>query len=84
MIGISLDSPAANSRFARRRGFPFPLLSDQERATALAYGACRLRTAPMAKRITYLVGADGKVEKVWSRLSPAAHSRQVLNHLQHG
>ena len=40
ILGASCDPVEANAAFAARFGFPFPLLSDADRQTCLAYGAC--------------------------------------------
>jgi peroxiredoxin Q/BCP len=85
VLGISFDSPAANALFSRRWQIPFPLLSDRERSAGRAYGACKSPSSPAAKRITYLIGADGRVEQAWSGLPPAEHARVVLEYLsRHG
>ena len=82
VLGISFDSVEANARFARCEQFPFRLLSDTKRTVGIAYGACKTPDAPAAKRITYLIDAQGRVEKVWQELKPAEHARAVVAHLQ--
>ena len=81
VLGISFDSPAANALFSRRWRIPFPLLSDRERSAGRAFGACKSSSSPAAKRITYLIGADGRVEQVWAGLPPAEHARVVAEYL---
>jgi peroxiredoxin len=58
------------------------LLSDQGRNIGVAYGVCKSRNAPVAKRVTYLIDAQGKVEKAWARLKPAEHATAVIEYLQ--
>jgi peroxiredoxin Q/BCP len=81
VLGISFDTPASNAIFAKRYQFPFALLSDEDRTVCMAYGACNSKEAPVAKRITYLIDAHGKVEKTWARLKPAEHAGAVLAYL---
>ena len=38
VLGISIDSPAANAAFAKQIGVTFPLLSDMNRKVLTAYG----------------------------------------------
>ena len=44
----------------------------------MAYGACDTRDAEYARRITYLIGADGRIEKSWPKVSPSTHPEEVL------
>lgn len=44
----------------------------------MAYGACDDPKAGSAKRISYLIGADGKVKKAYASVKPAEHPAQVL------
>ncbi len=44
----------------------------------MAYGACDSAEAKTAKRITYVIGPDGKIQKAYSKVSPAEHPEQVL------
>jgi len=82
VVGVSFDSPQDNARFAAQERFPFPLLSDQNRELAVKVGAADSPKALWARRISYLVGADGKVLKVYPKVSPASHAKEVLEDLQ--
>jgi peroxiredoxin Q/BCP len=72
---------ADNAAFARKFGFDFPLLCDTTRTVGMAYGACEEPTAGTARRISYLVGPDGKVRKVYPKVNAAAHPEEVLKDL---
>jgi peroxiredoxin Q/BCP len=78
ILGVSFDEPVANAAFVKAEGFPFRLLSDTDRTLARAVGAAASETQPVASRISYLVGADGKVRKVYDEVSPASHAGDVL------
>ena len=67
--------------FARKEGFDFPLLSDERREVGLAYGACDSPDAGAARRITYVIGADGRVAAAYPKVSPASHAREVVDFL---
>jgi thioredoxin-dependent peroxiredoxin len=71
----------ANAAFAERFQFPFPLLCDTQRAIGMAYGACDDPKASAAKRISYIIGADGRIKKAYPKVEPAAHPKQVLQDL---
>jgi peroxiredoxin len=70
-----------NAAFVQKEGFPFPLLSDESRAAGLAYGACDSPEARSARRISYVIGADGRIEAAYPAVSPASHAREVLEFL---
>lgn len=75
---MSFDTAAANSKFKTKFSFPFPLLCDTERKLGLAYGACDDAKAATPKRISVVVGPDGKVKQVYDKVDARAHPAQVL------
>lgn len=81
ILGVSFDAPEANAAFVNQEGFPFRLLSDRNRALALAVGAAETAEQPVATRISYLVGRDGKVRKAYAGVVPATHAEAVLSDL---
>ena len=68
----------ANARFAEEQAFPYPLLCDTERQICLGYGACQDKSDGAAKRISYLIGVDGKIEKAYLEVAAREHPEQVL------
>lgn len=82
VLGVSFDSPADNARFAAEQRFPFRLLSDSSRQLAVQVGAADSPDAGYPKRMSYLVGGDGRVLKVYPKVDPATHAQQVLKDLQ--
>jgi peroxiredoxin Q/BCP len=81
ILGVSFDPPASNEAFVEAEHLPFRLLSDADRKLALAVGAADAATQPVARRISYLVGPDGKVRAVYDRVTPASHAQDVLRDL---
>lgn len=79
---MSFDPPAANAAFRAKYDFPFPLLSDTERTLGLAYGACPDAKAAMAKRISVVIDAEGRVAKLYEKVDARAHPQQVLDDLK--
>ncbi len=78
---MSFDTVSANAAFAKKFEFPFPLLCDVKREIGQAYGACDSPDASSAKRISYLVGPDGKIRKAYEKVSPPTHPQEVLDAL---
>jgi peroxiredoxin Q/BCP len=74
---VSYDSPETNRAFAERHHLPFVLLSDTDRALARAVGAA-IPLLPFPKRVSYLVGPDGRVLKAYPKVTPATHAEEVL------
>jgi peroxiredoxin Q/BCP len=78
ILGISFDTVSDNAAFAKKFDFNFPLLSDTDRKIGLAYGACQDASAQHAKRMSYLIGPDGRVRKAYPEVKAAAHPEEVL------
>ena len=86
VIGISPDTASSHDRFRARYGLPFYLLSDRDHAVAERYGAWGEKTSFGKKtvgilRSTFIVGEDGRIVKVFPRVSPEGHAQEVLEHL---
>lgn len=75
---MSFDTVAENAAFAQKCQFPFLLLCDTTRAIGLAYGACDNANAGYAKRISYVIDEEGKIEKAYNSVSPRNHPAEVL------
>jgi peroxiredoxin Q/BCP len=78
ILGISFDPPEANKKFAEKFKFPFRLLSDTDRKVGLAYGAADDPSARTAKRLTFVVGPDGKIEQAIETKDPAGQADALL------
>ena len=78
VLGVSFDDENANSAFRQKHGFPFPLLCDTDRAMGMAYGAAADKNARNARRIAFLIGADGKVVQAWNRVDVQSFAADVL------
>jgi peroxiredoxin Q/BCP len=61
VLGVSMDDLATQTKFADSLKLPFPLLSDEKGETARAYGVAG---DGYAKRVTFVIGKDGKVVDV--------------------
>ena len=81
ILGASFDTPEKNAAFAQKFGFNFPLLSDTDRKLGMAYGAADDPSAGSARRISYLIGPDGKIKKAYPKVNAAAHPEEILKDL---
>ncbi len=72
IFGISPDNTESHKKFAKEHDVPFPLLSDKDKVVAKAYGALGMMGL-MNKRITFVIGMDGKVKKIVEGLGAGKH-----------
>lgn len=83
MVGCSADSVQAQAKFKAKYGLNFPLLADTEFNVIEAYGARRMKSF-LGKtflgiiRMTFWIGDDGKIRKVWDKVSAKGHAAEVL------
>ncbi len=78
MLGISFDTPAENKAFAEKFGYDFPLLCDVDRKIGLAYHAAESPKDKYAKRFTYVIGPDGKIEQAIDTKDPGGQAAELL------
>ena len=86
VLGISPDAPAKLRRFREKEHITFPLLSDPERTVLTAYGAYGEKMNYGKKtmgviRSTFVVGADGKVEKAYYGVKATGHVERLRKDL---
>jgi peroxiredoxin Q/BCP len=75
IIGVSPDQPAKLKKFDEKYGLGFTLVSDLEHEIAEKYGVWVLKKNygkeyMGVQRSAFLVGADGKIEATWPKISP--------------
>jgi peroxiredoxin Q/BCP len=76
IIGVSRDSEASHREFVKKHELPFPLAADEDGAIAKSYGV--KSTMGFTERVSFLVGTDGRIVKVWPSVDPAIHADEVL------
>lgn len=76
IFGVSRDSSETHAEFRTSHHLPFSLVADESGALAQAYGVSS--TLGMDARVTFLVGADGRVAHIWPDVDPAVHANEVL------
>jgi peroxiredoxin Q/BCP len=83
VIGVSPDAMPPIEKFAKKYNLAFPLASDEDHKVAEAYGvwvqkSMYGKTYMGMERSSFLVGADGKIARIWRKVKPEAHAAQVL------
>ena len=75
VLGISVDDKNSHKAFVNKYNLNFPLLADTGGKVSAQYGVMGWI---MAKRITYIIGKDGKVKSVFSDVDVNKHSEEIL------
>ena len=76
IVGVSVDSTDSHKQFCAKESLTFKLLSDTDKKVVDEYGS--LGASGVASRNTFLIDPSGKIVKIWTRVSPAKHSEEVL------
>jgi peroxiredoxin Q/BCP len=83
VVGVSPDDVTTHAGFAAAHGLPQTLLADPDRTALEAYGAWGEkvlygRTSIGVIRSSVLIGADGRILKVWRRAQAKSHAERAL------
>jgi peroxiredoxin Q/BCP len=83
ILGVSPDRPAAQHKFKANHDLPFTLLCDVDKAAAQAYGVWKEKSMYGKKimgieRTTFLIGEDGRIQKIFSKVKAKGHAAEVL------
>ena len=87
VIGVSKDSVASHQKFAEKYDLPFVLLADPELQAIQAYGVWQEKknygkVSMGVVRTTYVIGKDGRIEKVMPKVKPDTNAAEILAYLQ--
>jgi peroxiredoxin Q/BCP len=87
ILGISPDSVGAQAKFKKKFELPFTLLADTDHQVAERYGVWKEKknygkTYMGVERTTFLIGRDGRVSRVFEKVSAAGHAAQVAQALE--
>jgi peroxiredoxin Q/BCP len=83
IVGVSPDSLRSHDRFRAKYGLSFPLASDEAKSMLDAYGVWVEKSLYGRKymgveRTTVLIDRDGRIARVWSKVTVPDHAREVL------
>jgi thioredoxin-dependent peroxiredoxin len=86
VLGVSIDSVKSHDKFAGKYKLPFTLLADDEKQIVNAYGVWGEKSFMGRKymgthRVTFLIGPDGRIRKIWPKVKPEEHAQEVLAEL---
>jgi thioredoxin-dependent peroxiredoxin len=83
VLGVSGDQLRANEKFRGKYDLDLPLASDTSHAMLNAYGVWGEKSFMGRKyqgitRATFLIGADGRVARIWPKVKVEGHAEEVL------
>jgi peroxiredoxin Q/BCP len=87
VVGCSGDSVEAQAKFKAKYNLNFPLLADTEFEVIGPYDARRMKSFFGKSflgivRMTFWIGPDGIIRKIWPKVVPRGHAAEVLAALQ--
>lgn len=83
VLGVSTDPAKSHAKFVEKFKLPFTLLADEDKKIVEAYGVWGQKTFMGRKywgthRVTFLIGPDGKIRRIWPKVKPEEHAAEVL------
>ena len=83
VLGVSTDPVKSHDKFVAKFKLPFLLLADEDKKIVAAYGVWGEKTFMGRKyqgthRVTFLIGSDGRIKKIWPQVKPDEHAEGVL------
>jgi thioredoxin-dependent peroxiredoxin len=83
VLGVSVDPVKAHDKFVEKYKLPFTLLADEDKKIVEAYGVWGQKSFMGRKymgihRVTFLIGPNGRIRKIWPKVKPEEHAAEVL------
>lgn len=83
ILGVSVDDVDSHKGFCAKEGLNFKLLADTKKEVTQKYGSVmEYNGMVLSARNTFLIGPDGMIKKVYTKVDPQKHSEDVLADLQ--
>ena len=83
ILGVSTDPVKSHDKFVEKFQMPFTLLADADKKIVQDYGVWGEkkfmgRTYEGTHRVTFLIGGDGRIKKIWPKVKIDEHVAEVL------
>jgi thioredoxin-dependent peroxiredoxin len=87
VIGVSTDDEKSHKKFETKYSLPFPLIADESKEIVEAYGVWGEKNMygkvyMGTMRTTFIIDANGVIQKIINKVDTKASSQQVLDILQ--
>ena len=85
-MGVSVDPVKSHAKFAEKHELPFRLLADEEKEVVTLYDVWGMkkfmgREYEGTYRMSFLIDPKGKIAKIYEKVKPELHAREVLDDL---
>ncbi|MBI3413114.1 MAG: thioredoxin-dependent thiol peroxidase [Candidatus Aenigmarchaeota archaeon] len=86
VIGVSPDSTESHRKFKKKHGLNFSLLSDPGKEICKSYGVWKKksfmgREFMGVERTTFIISEKGVIDKIFHKVNPVGHSKEILEFL---
>ena len=83
IVGVSVDTVDSHQQFCTKENLTFKLLADEKKEVVNQYGSVQTigKLGDVAARNTFLVDPQGTIRKVFLKVDPNPHSKEVLEAL---
>src|SRR5689334_12288062 len=83
IVGVSVDTVDSHQQFCTKENLTFKLLADEKKEVVNTYGSVQSlgKLGDVAARNTFLVDPQGTIRKVFLKVDPNPHSKEVLQAL---
>jgi peroxiredoxin Q/BCP len=83
ILGISRDTVKAQKKFADKFNLPYTLLADADQEIVKRFDLVKPKTmygklVSGVERTTYVIGPDGKLLHIFSKVKPEGHAEEVI------
>ena len=87
VLGVSRDSLDSHAKFIGKHSLNFTLLSDEDGEANKLYDTWKEKTFGGRKywgteRSTFVIGTDGRIKKIFRKVNPQGHEKEVLEALK--
>ena len=79
VVGISKDDVKSHRKFCDKMNIPYILLSDVDTDVCKKFGVWGKKKFMGINRCTFLINEKGKIFKVFLKVKPKGHSKEVLD-----
>jgi peroxiredoxin Q/BCP len=83
VLGVSPDPVKSHDKFVEKFKLPFTLLADLDKKIVQDYGVWGEKSFMGRKymgthRVTFLIGPDGRIKRIWPTVKPEEHAEEIL------
>ena len=87
VLAVSADTVKSHKKFEEKYDLPFPILADTDKKVLEKYEALGEKSMYGKKyigilRMSYLIDAKGKIRKIYEKVKPEIHAKEVLEDLE--